>query len=1441
MPERRDRRDEDDLETRESGTGGAAAGDAAGATRPGSLGEDDATLASIPVSPEGEDSLPRTEVDEPPTGEVGPGGGLDLESLPPRPRPRSSAAPVPPPAPRLPPGLTRPSRTVADDAGADVTSRASEAAIDAEREMSTNPGAGGSHSVPADSEDPTVVHERPLVPDRASSADEATEQATLADAGLTERQRALLGGTQRTPSAGTPAGTLGDAAADPRSPRSQGPVPASKFSRGTARDPVAGSAALRGSMPGARTLRGHLSEGQLLAERYELVRRLGKGGMGEVWQAKHTLLQGMRAIKVIKASISRDPSFRARFLSEGQTMMRVKHANVVEVTDLDETRQNRELFMVMEYLQGRTLHDAIRDTVAPLSADPRNCARIFRELAVGMQRIHDERIVHKDLKTDNVLLVKGEDGLEHPKVIDFGLAKRLDDREDPPPAEGAADAEGQSEPDMRTTLSGTLAYMAPEQFAGQPSSFQSDVYAYGVMLFECFQRGEYPMPRGSLGEYLDRHKQGTVPKRLAQARPDLDPFLSGLADRCLATKRTDRPATFRDVAAEIQWWLEAPERARRRKRALLIGAVASSLVAATVWGVFFQGQKGSVSDLALRRQGGGRDLVVARERTFLGDDCLGALELSGTVIGDAGTPSILVDGREHPADLHVDTEDGRPRIHGKIDLSSVPEGEHVLGVRVAAGAEPSTLRVVVDRTAPRVASVRIAGADGNLTNAENPGLWIRTDTPNRDVSAVDVVLPSGVSRAGQRDPNDPSGWTVVGLFEDEKDGEIAVRIFATDLAGNRSAEPFEYRFVRDRQVAEVVFEGWDGSDPIQVREPRGNTLTVRCPDEDVQLRTAFRDAATARDQRGSFDFAREFAVAIPDVPPSEPGTAGIHAVLTAVDRAGNERHLLIGFAVVADEAELLSRDGARRLAVRHTDDAVFVVRRSYALPAAFEVTGARNRDAAGDPVEGAAATVLPGVRIRRDPDRPGAAEVTIVAGLPAGEYALSLDGVSPAQVAPLTLVVDDAPPSVGEVRVLDEDQRDVTGGWCRTRKATIAVEVSDLALASVTLNGAAPEGGTGTRSGPQLFAVEFAREGANEFALAASDGLRPAVTRSITVRADWTDPALALRSPASGDALDDVTNTVFAGRCDEPEYTVVVEGLPGGPRSANFRTPEFELPLTLPRGDHAVTVLARDPSERRSAAVALNLHVEHREKELPDLVRWDRGVTADMRKVAAGDVVIDGRTQPVALVFLDRTEVTNAQYRAFLAACEAHAGGAAPWDHPEQPAGWSHVPPAATWKDAAWNAADLPVVNVAWWDAWAFAKWTGRRLPTEAEWVKAAAKSRDATELDLRSWPPIRAGAPWEEGRLATAEATGQKGPVDATTGADESPAGCLHMGGNASEWVSLPYAKAGEPATGVRGGSWWTTRAGADVRRVPAVPYDPSFRARTIGFRCAQDAEAFR
>ncbi|MCE9638485.1 MAG: protein kinase [Planctomycetes bacterium] len=1449
MPDPRD--DDEDLETLAGGGGGAQSGPKTpSADSSDTSAEDQATLA--PESPS------RTEA---PTGEV---PALDLESIAiPSRRATGSTSrggaagrgtPRPPGITRPPATPTVPAEGVGDDgAGGSAEDRATlaptpsapEPTPDDDRETLVS----GAHAgLPASEIEPernvgteaggfgtdvsrrgnTVSETRP---DTTPARDDP-EGATVVDAGLTDRQKALFGESSKAPSSsGMPHPTVADRAAGSATQRSQGPVPASKYSRGTARDPVVGTGAGRGTVGSGRAAPTILQEGQLIADRYELVRRLGKGGMGEVWQAKHTLLQGMRAIKVIKASISRDPSFRARFLSEGQTMMRVKHEGVVEVTDLDETRANRELFMVMEYLQGRTMHDAVRDEVKPLCADVRDAIRIYRALALGMQRIHDERIVHKDLKTDNVVLVKDAQGLEHPKVIDFGLAKRLEDKTEVPVAVGAADSirEG-SNADLHTTLSGTLAYMAPEQFRGEASSFQSDIYSFGVMVYECFTKGEYPMPRGSLIEYMERHNDGKPPRQLAQARPDLDREMADLTDRCMAPTREARPASFTEIAEEMRLWLEAPERAARRKARILQVSGVSALVAVAVWGVFFQTGPAGVSNLTLARAGGGGDFQIRGERHYLPDGVLSDLVVSGEVSdGDVGTPSILVDGVQHAADLKIAAgADGKRKLAGSIDLNDLADGEHVLGFRAASGSDPARMRIVVDRKPPAISSVTVAGGRGIYTNDELPKLWVHVDDAQTELQSVQVTVPrSRETKSADRSADDPNRWTIQGVHDG--DGEQTVQVRATDLAGNVTRTPFEFKFVRDTRAEEFDVAGLAATETVlQTREPSGNRLTVSST-EDVELKASFLRAGDRVPEERTFPFARQFDVPLRDIP-----VGGLAVTLTTTDRAGNESKREFGAKLVLDEATIEPADG--RSAVRPGDAVVLKLHRSYPLPATTKLTAARVLEADGSPARDASPIALVGAGIEFDAKRPGEAVARLTADLAPGVYGLGIDGLGAARVAPLQMVVDPVPPRFTSIVVKDAQGRVVpTGGWCLTQDATVEVEMEELAPASIALEAAPPEQAPQAGRSRSVFRHRFAAQGANTLNLAARDRSgNDSLPTTVVVNADWTAPTLDLASPLAGDKIDDVTPVVFTGRCSEDAFTLVVTGL-AGPLQRDFATASFSGQWTLPKGDHTLVVQALDPAGHASAPVTLAVHVDHVAVERKPQITWTKGANVEMRKVDRGDVLIDRLTQPVALVYVDLTEVTNRQYRLFLEACAAQKGARCPWDHADQPASWSHVPTAETWNDPKWNSDDLPVVNVAWWDAVAFASWSGRRLPSEGEWVKAAAKSDG--ERGLRAWPPIPQGTPWKEGLLATEEMTKQKGPVDATKGGDVSPAGCLHMGGNVSEWVDLPFAKDGDPKTGVRGGSFWSSKFGADIAGVPTKPYDRSFRAKTIGFRCAIDA----
>src|SRR5688572_5252446 len=223
-------------------------------------------------------------------------------------------------------------------------------------------------------------------------------------------------------------------------------------------------------------------------DRYEIVEAIGTGGMARVYRARHVFLEQDFAIKVLFGQIAADKSFARRFHREATTLGKIKHRNVVQVSDFGATKEGL-LFLVMEYLDGPSLTEAIRRS-APFS--PFRAAGIARQLALGLSAAHSRGFVHRDLKPGNVMLME-EDAVEVPKILDFGLVRLLEPEEERVPTQ--LTQHGQ--------MFGTPAYMSPEQISGEEVDSRSDLYSLGVILYQMIV-GTPPFV-GEVGELVRQH------------------------------------------------------------------------------------------------------------------------------------------------------------------------------------------------------------------------------------------------------------------------------------------------------------------------------------------------------------------------------------------------------------------------------------------------------------------------------------------------------------------------------------------------------------------------------------------------------------------------------------------------------------------------------------------------------------------------------------------------------------------------------------------------------------------------------------------------------------------------------------------------------------------------------------------------------------------------
>ncbi|HEY8375868.1 MAG TPA: serine/threonine-protein kinase, partial [Nannocystis sp.] len=273
----------------------------------------------------------------------------------------------------------------------------------------------------------------------------------------------------------------------------------------------------------------YIQPGTIIADRYCVVSRIGRGGMGTVYLGEHTTVGRRVAIKVLTHQWSRNELVAKRFRAEARAASAAGHHNIIEVFDAGQLPDGR-LYLVMEYLTGRNLYDEIQE----LGQLPVGRAlRIIRDISRAIRAAHDVGIIHRDLKPDNVMFVPMPEGEgEMVKVLDFGISA------------GAERVEGEARLTIPGHALGTPEYMAPEQAKGKDATEFFDIYALGVMLYECLV-GEPPFVSNNMVEIMARKATERAPS-LGERRPDLPKALIKLVDDCLEIDPALRPQSARE-------------------------------------------------------------------------------------------------------------------------------------------------------------------------------------------------------------------------------------------------------------------------------------------------------------------------------------------------------------------------------------------------------------------------------------------------------------------------------------------------------------------------------------------------------------------------------------------------------------------------------------------------------------------------------------------------------------------------------------------------------------------------------------------------------------------------------------------------------------------------------------------------------------------------------
>ncbi len=268
--------------------------------------------------------------------------------------------------------------------------------------------------------------------------------------------------------------------------------------------------------------------GQVFANRYKIEFLLGEGAMGAVYKAKHVKVGRAFAVKVLHPRLLEDKKVLQRFEREAELAGRLRHPNVIGVVDVGETPDGTR-YMVMDFAEGPDLASILNEAPMP----PQRVVHLTRQLLEGLYHAHEQGLIHRDFKPENVIVERDSHDAEVPRIVDFGIAILR---------EGGQSTDGPGRLTTNGLVLGTPHYMAPEQAVADPIDHRIDLFALGIMVYEMLSG---KLPFDGTGAEVARANLLLDPPPISDRVPylDVDPLLEAFARRMMAKKRDLRPAT----------------------------------------------------------------------------------------------------------------------------------------------------------------------------------------------------------------------------------------------------------------------------------------------------------------------------------------------------------------------------------------------------------------------------------------------------------------------------------------------------------------------------------------------------------------------------------------------------------------------------------------------------------------------------------------------------------------------------------------------------------------------------------------------------------------------------------------------------------------------------------------------------------------------------------